>query len=90
MFWLIFERPCLDLTVGQKAEAGDPAESRDVLVLLADRLLEDVDLDLARLLGQLAGVDQVLLLRVQRLEQSRGEAAGRPQPCARPGCRPCW
>ena len=57
------QRPGLHLAVGQEAEAGDPAEGRDVLVLLADRLLEDVDLDLAGLLGQLAGMDQVLHLR---------------------------
>ena len=76
------QRPRLHLAVGQEPEASDPAVGRDVLVLLADRLLQDVDLDLARLLGQLAGVDQVLL-RVQRLEQGRGEAARRSQPGAR-------
>ena len=35
-------------------EAGDAAEGGDVLVLLADRLAEAVDLDVAGLLGQLA------------------------------------
>ena len=41
-------------------EAGDAAVGGDVLVLLADRLAETVDLDVAGLLGQLARVDQAL------------------------------
>ena len=49
------ERVGLDVAVGQELEAGQPAVGGDVLVLLADRLLEQVDLDVARLLGQSRG-----------------------------------
>jgi hypothetical protein len=45
---------CLDRAVAVKGETGDAAERRDVLILLADRLLEPLDLDVARLLGELA------------------------------------
>ena len=40
-----------------EGEAGDPAECRDVLILLADRLAEPVDLDVAGLLGEFARMD---------------------------------
>ena len=56
------ERPRLHLVVREELEAGDAAERGDVLVLLADRLLEQVDLDVAGLLGQLLRVDEVLLV----------------------------
>ena len=39
--------------VGRELEARQAAEGRDVLVLLADRLTQPVDLDVARLLRQL-------------------------------------
>ena len=73
------ERRGFHLLVGKKPETGDPAERGDVLVLLADRLPEGVDLDAARLLGQLLRVHQVLLQRVQGLEERGGEAAGRAE-----------
>ncbi len=76
------ERPGLLLLVRQEPEAGDAAEGGDVLVLLADWLLEKVDLDPAGLLGQLVGMDQVLLERVECLQQGRREAAGGAQPGA--------
>ena len=68
-----------DLVAGRELEAGQPAERGDVLVLLADLLLEQVDLDVAGLLGQLARVDQVLLVGVERLQQRGREAAGRAE-----------
>src|SRR5207302_278625 len=81
------QRPGLDLAVGQELEAGQPAVGGDVLVLLADRLAEAVDLDVAGLLRQVARVDQVLLVGVQRLEQRGREAARRAQPGAAAGQR---
>ena len=63
-------------------EAGDAAVGGDVLILLADRLAEPVDLDLAGQLGQLAGMQQPPAVRVERLEQRRGEAARRAEPGA--------
>src|SRR5581483_4141829 len=67
----------LDGLVAPEFEAADVAIGRDVLILLADWLLEDVELDVAGLLGQLLGMDQVLSQAVQRLENRRGEAARR-------------
>ena len=43
----------VDGAVRVEGERGDAAVGRDVLVLLADRLLQEVDLDVARLLGEL-------------------------------------
>jgi hypothetical protein len=87
------ERGGLDVAVGEELEAGEPAIGGDILVLLPDRLLELLDLDLAGLLGQCLGVDDVLAVGMQGLEDGGGEAAGGPQPGAgrcRRGCRPCW
>src|SRR5579871_2167766 len=66
-----------DCAVAAKREAGDAAERRDVLVLLADRLLEEVNLDMTGLLGELAWVNDVAGLRMQRAQQRGGKAAGR-------------
>jgi hypothetical protein len=49
--------PVLDAPVLVEGEGRDAADGRDVLVLLADRLAELVDLDVAGLLGQLGGRD---------------------------------
>ena len=49
----MLQRLGLDAAVGIEREASDAAVRRDVLVLLADRLAEAVDLDVARQLGQL-------------------------------------
>ena len=47
----IAQRRDVDRAVGLEVERREPAERRDVLVLLADRPAEPVDLDLAGLLG---------------------------------------
>src|SRR5262245_19112072 len=73
------QRPCLDMTVGQELEARQPAERGNVLVLLADWLPEPVQLDVAGLFGQLARMDEVLVVRVQRLQECRRETARRAQ-----------
>ena len=44
-------------------EAGQAAESRDVLVLFADRLLQNFDLDLAGLFGDQGRIDVLALER---------------------------
>ena len=59
----------VDRAVGGELEAGQAAEGGDVLVLLADRLAEHVDLDVARLLGELGG-------------RARARAGGRAGPAA--------
>ena len=48
------QRRGLDRVVRVESEAGDAAEGRDVLILLADRLAQPVDLDVAGQLGQFA------------------------------------
>jgi hypothetical protein len=63
-----------------EGEGRYPADGRYVLVLLADRLAELVDLDVARLLRQLGRGDEVLLVGVQRPEERRREAAEDPRP----------
>src|SRR5206468_893501 len=68
------QRPDFHLLVGKKTEAGDAAEGGDVLILLADWLLEDIDLDVAGLLGQLLRMNQTLPERVERLQEGSREA----------------
>jgi hypothetical protein len=64
-------------------EARQAPERGDVLVLLAHRLAQHVDLDVARLLGE-GGRGYVLaLVGVQRPEQPHREGSRRSQPCAR-------
>src|ERR1019366_1908423 len=58
-------------------------EGRDVLILLAHGPVEDVDLDAARLLGQVGGGDVFALERIQGAQQADGEGSRRPEP------RPC-
>ena len=60
---------------GRNRKQVMPPYAGDVLVLLADRLTQPLELDLARLLGELLGMDEVLAVRVQRLEQRGREAA---------------
>ena len=64
-------------------EGRDAAEGRDVLVLFADGLPQDVDLDVTGLLGQHLARDEVLIQRMQRAQQGDRETAGRTQ--ASPG-----
>ena len=73
------ERRDVDAAVGLEPEARDAAERRDVLVLLADGPSEDVDLDAARLLGQLGGADVLALPRVQRAQEADGERPRRAE-----------
>ena len=61
-------------------EAGDAAERGDVLVLLADRPLEQVDLDVARLLGEVAGGHVFALVGVQRAQEADRERPGGAEP----------
>ena len=75
-----FQRPRLDFSVRQKIEARQTAVSRDVLILFANRFFQPVQLDVARLRGEFGGMDEIFFVRVQRLEQRRGETAGRTKP----------
>ena len=52
----------VDGVVGVELERGDPADRGDVLVLLADRLAEPVDLDVAGVGGESSfGTNSVLV-----------------------------
>ena len=73
----------VDRAVGVERHRADAAVGGDVLVLLADGLLQDVDLELARLAGELLGGHELALEGVQAVEQRDGEAARRAEPRVR-------
>ena len=70
------DRLDVDGVVGMKADVVEPAEGGGVLVLPADGLAQDVDLDLARLACDALGADDLPLEGIKRLEQSAGERTG--------------
>ena len=49
------------------------AERCSILVLLANGLFEDVDLDVARLLGELAGGNVLATKGMKRIQQTHGK-----------------
>ena len=61
--------------VAAEAEAAQPAVGGDVLVLLADRLAEALDLDLARLARELLGGHLLAAVDVEGVQESDREAA---------------
>ena len=73
------ERRDVDLAVFCKLEARQAAESRDVLILFADRLLQNLDLDLAGFFGHHGRIDVFALKGVHRAQQPDGESARRSQ-----------
>src|ERR1051326_5407979 len=68
-------RPRLYGAAAMEVEAGDAAVRGDVLVLLADRLAQAVDLDLAGQPRHFARMQQPLAVLVERADERRGEAA---------------
>ena len=58
-----------------EADVIDAAKRRCVLVLAADRLVQDVDLDPAGLFGQQPRADDPMPIGVQGVEQADGQAA---------------
>ena len=66
--------------IGMKFKTGDAAICRNVLVLLADRFMQAVDLDFTCLFGQLSRRDQPAPVRVERFQERCGETAGGAQP----------
>ena len=76
------ERTHLDLVVGMERERGDPADRGDVLVLLADRLAEAVELDVARELGELHVGRVLVAVGAEGLQRADGERARRAEPGA--------
>ena len=70
-----------------EGEAGHAADGCDILVLLADRLAEPVDFDVAGELGQLHLIQVAATMGVERLEQGGREAARASQARFRPECR---
>ncbi len=73
----------LHAVVGQELEAGNAAESGDVLVLLSHRFVSKVDFDVAGLLGKFLLRHHRLLVRVQRVQECRGERSRGTQARAR-------
>jgi hypothetical protein len=59
------ERRCIDGAVATKCETRQTPKRRDVLVLSANRLAQQVDFDVACLLGKLARMNNVSGVRVQ-------------------------
>ena len=58
-----------------KEKTIQPAERGRILILLADRLLQNLDLDMAGFLRKLAGRNALAAKRVQRVEQADGKTA---------------
>ena len=58
----------LDFAVGGYVQYGQPAKGGHVLVLLADGLFQDVQLDVAGLFGKLLGAHGVLRERMHRVQ----------------------
>ena len=73
------ERRHIDLTIFGELETGQATESRDVLVLFADRLLQDVDLDFASLFGDHPGIDVLTLEGVHGAQETDGESSRRSE-----------
>ena len=63
------------MIIRQELKAGQTSKCGDVLILLADGLLEEIYLDMAGLLGKLAGMHQVLSVSVQGLQERSGETS---------------
>ena len=59
-----------------KLETGQPPEGCDVLILLSDRLTEQVDLDVRGVLGELARGDVLAVKRVQSTQETDREGSG--------------
>src|SRR5258705_3386672 len=70
------QRLDIDAVVRMEGEAGQSAAGGDILILLADRFSETIDLDLASKLRQLLWLDLAHPMYVERLQQRRGEASG--------------
>ena len=62
-----------------EAELGDSAIRGDVLVLLSDRLVQAVDLDLAGRAREVVRQDRAAAMRVERLHERGRETAGRAE-----------
>ena len=58
-------------------ELVEPSERGRILVLLADRLLENIDFDVARLFREAAGRKKSLKARIQVLNETNREAEQR-------------
>src|ERR1051326_4840983 len=63
------ERTRVDAVVAIELEAGDAAKRGNILILFSDRLAQAIDLDVARLLGKLARMNQLLAMNIQRSEE---------------------
>ena len=68
-----------DAVVGPEFETCDPAERSDVLVLLADRLSQQIQLNVTGLLRKLLPADVVPFHAVERPQQGGRETSGRSQ-----------
>ena len=78
-----------DGAVGQEPDVLEAAERRDVLVLLADRLAQDLDFDFAGLARELGRRPPLGLHGVERVQDADGQRRTRaqPDPCGQVGDR---
>ena len=67
---------------GHELDEVEASMRRRVLVLAADRLSQDVDLDVRRLLGQISGRSKYALVCIQRVQQPNRHGAGGAQSSA--------
>ena len=68
-----------DAVILVEGEADEAAKCRDELILLADRVSQALDFDVASVFGQFLGMGGFSLVRVERFQQRGGETAGRPK-----------
>src|ERR1043166_9975903 len=73
------ERARIDAVVAIELKAGDASERGNILILFSDRLAPPVDFDVGRLLGELARMNQLLAMSIERLQQGGGEASRRAE-----------
>ena len=77
------QRSDIHLIVAVELEAGDASVGRDVLILLAHRRSQPVDLDLAGQPSDVASLQRLLLKRTESLDQRGGERPRGAQPGTR-------
>src|SRR5207253_1662432 len=71
--------PHLDRTIPRNLEYGESAIGRHVLILLSDRLAQDIQLDMTRFFGERLQRDVITPVVMQRVQQSDEIATRRAQ-----------
>jgi len=76
----IFKGSASTRSSGRNSKTGDATKCRDVLILLADRFFQQINLDVTGLLRQFLRGHKVSFHSMQRAQQCRGEAPRGSQP----------